>query len=76
MHLRGKRVFQYSLIRAVIRIAWIADPKLLEFTADDVGSRLASYRYRMLLPRPALLQRGHAVKIVPVGLLAGLSRPL
>ena len=49
-----------------MRIAWIADPRLLEFTADDVGSRLASYRYRMLIPRLALQQRGHAVQIIPL----------
>lgn len=49
-----------------MRVAWIADPKLLEFTTDDVGSPLASYRYRMLIPRRALQQRGHAVKIVPL----------
>lgn len=50
-----------------MRIAWIADPNLLEFTADDVGSRLASYRYRMLIPRGVLQQLGHGVKVIALG---------
>jgi glycosyltransferase involved in cell wall biosynthesis len=50
-----------------MRIAWIADPNLLEFTADDMGSRLASYRYRMLIPRGVLQQLGHGVKVIALG---------
>lgn len=54
-----------------MRIAWIVSAQFLQSTPDGLYSRLASYRYRMIIPAKELKKRGHEVLAIGVSSAAG-----
>ncbi len=54
-----------------MRIAWVVSAQFLQSTPGGLYSRLASYRYRMIIPAVELKKRGHQVIAIGVSSAAG-----
>jgi glycosyltransferase involved in cell wall biosynthesis len=54
-----------------MRIAWIVSAQSLQSTPAGLHSRIASYRYRMIIPATELKKRGHEVVAIGVSSAAG-----
>ena len=54
-----------------MRIAWIVSAQFLQSTPGGLYSRIASYRYRMIIPAVELKKRGHQVIAIGVSSAAG-----
>jgi len=54
-----------------MHIAWVVSAQYLESTAGGLYSKVASYRYRMIIPATELKKRGHQVAAIGASAAAG-----